>query len=61
MQSDPPAAQWFDLSADISERNDFSARYPDIVRHLQSARDNRNATLKPPVLDKTVVKNSREK
>ncbi|MFM9146710.1 MAG: sulfatase-like hydrolase/transferase [Verrucomicrobiota bacterium] len=51
VQSKTEAAQLYDLDADISERNDLSARHPDIVKRLQSAWDEWNATLKPPALD----------
>ena len=59
VQSHTPTAQLFDLSADISERTDLSAQHPDIVKHLQSAWDEWNATLKPPALDKTSSKKSK--
>jgi len=61
VQSKTETAQLYDLDADISERNDLSARHPDIVKRLQSAWDEWNATLKPPALDKTSPNNKKTK
>lgn len=36
-----------------------SAQHPDIVKHLQSAWDEWNTTLKPPALDKASSKKSK--
>ena len=59
VQSHTPTAQLFDLSADTGERMDLSAKHPDIVKHLQSAWDDWNATLKEPTLDKASSKRSK--
>jgi len=56
VQSKTPTAQLFDLSADISEHTDVSAQHPDVVKRLQTAWDEWNATLKPPALDKDAAK-----
>ncbi len=60
VRSKTPAAQLFDLSADIGERNDLAAQHPDVVKRLQSAWDAWNATLQPPALDRTSAKQTKD-
>jgi arylsulfatase A-like enzyme len=59
VQSHTETAQLYDLDADISERHDLSAQHPDIVKRLQIAWDEWNATLKPPALDKASAKKAK--
>jgi arylsulfatase A-like enzyme len=51
VQSHKTTAQLFDLDSDPGEQTDLSANHPDIVKRLQAAWDEWNATLKPPAYD----------
>jgi len=51
VQCKTPAPQLFNLANDLGETTDIAAKHPDVVRRLQAAWDEWNATLRPPALD----------